>query len=162
MNNKKPLVTQLGLNGGACLQVTGSVTKIVEFEACHHLEGYKGDCSRMHGHSYKVEVTVGPVSSGSYAWHKHLESKAPTPGMLLDFSKLKKILKDLILSQYDHQNLDEIFPVSTAEIMATSMLVDIQRTLDTLYPKTYVVKKVRLWETSTSYCTVYGKILEVE
>ena len=158
----KKIETLVFLPNNRTLNITGEVTKVVEFEACHHLEGYKGDCSRMHGHSYKVEVTVGPVSSGSYAWHKHLESKAPTPGMLLDFSKLKKIIKDLILSQYDHQNLDEIFPVSTAEIMATSMLVDIQRTLDTLYPKTYVVKKVRLWETSTSYCTVYGKILEVE
>jgi len=60
------------------------VTRHEEFETAHLLPGYKGPCGNLHGHSYKIEVTVeGPQSSESW-------------GMVLDFNYLKEAIKEVV------------------------------------------------------------------
>ena len=57
-----------------------TVTKLFEFEACHHLPHYDGACHNLHGHSYKLEVTVsGQVSKNE---------NDPKCGMIIDFKDL--------------------------------------------------------------------------
>ena len=54
------------------------------FNAAHKLENYKGKCSRLHGHAYKVSV-----------WVKGDEEKMKSNGILLDFTHIKKITEEL-------------------------------------------------------------------
>ena len=60
------------------------VTRREEFETAHILPGYQGPCGNLHGHSYKIEVTV----EGSQDPNKW--------GMVLDFNFLKKAIKEVV------------------------------------------------------------------
>ncbi len=109
-----------------------SVTKLFEFEACHHLPNYNGACSRNHGHSYKLEVEIeGEVDKIS--------------GMVMDFSLLKQVVKTNIIDKFDHQDLNTFYDIPTAEVM----VVDIFRLLQGCTKDKII--RVRLYETSTSY-----------
>lgn len=105
------------------LMVSGS------FSAAHHLEGYNGECSRPHGHNFKVEVIV---------WGDGLDQV----GMVIDFRKLKRILKD-ILSELDHTYLNEL--PQFKEINPTSE--NIARYIyEALSKRLKGVKKVKIFE----------------
>lgn len=116
-----------------------TVTKLFEFEACHHLPHYDGACHNIHGHSYKLEVTVG----GQIV----TDEKDPKCGMILDFKDLKAIVKEVAVNKYDHSNLNNFFPNPTAEIMVKQIAVDIMSKL----PSGVFLVSCKLWETSTSY-----------
>ena len=116
-----------------------NVTKLFEFEACHHLPHYDGACHNIHGHSYKLEVTVsGQVSKNE---------NDPKCGMIIDFKDLNAIVKSVAVDKYDHSNLNEFFPNPTAEIMVKQIAVDIMSKL----PQGVYLMSCKLWETSTSY-----------
>ncbi|MCD8072026.1 MAG: 6-carboxytetrahydropterin synthase [Alistipes sp.] len=70
------------------------LTKEFSFEASHLLEGYDGACSQIHGHSYRLFVTVKGTPN--------MDSSDPKYGMVMDFGALKKIVKELIVDKYDH------------------------------------------------------------
>ena len=116
-----------------------TVTKLFEFEACHHLPHYDGACHNLHGHSYKLEVTVSGQVSKNENDHKC--------GMIIDFKDLKAIVKSVAVDKYDHSNLNEFFPNPTAEIMVKQIAVDIMSKL----PQGVYLMSCKLWETSTSY-----------
>jgi 6-pyruvoyltetrahydropterin/6-carboxytetrahydropterin synthase len=70
------------------------LTKEFNFEMAHALYGYEGKCKNIHGHSYELKVTlIGHVKSGT---------EDSDEGMLVDFGVLKKIVKDQIISPFDH------------------------------------------------------------
>ena len=62
-----------------------------EFSAAHSLRGYNGDCSRLHGHNWTVQVFIR-------------SEKLDEVGIAMDFKLLKKDL-DAVLAELDHQNL---------------------------------------------------------
>jgi len=62
------------------------------FSAAHHIEGYPGDCSNLHGHNWKVVIAIRA-------------EKLDELGMACDFREAKTILKE-ILNKLDHTNLD--------------------------------------------------------
>lgn len=70
------------------------ITKQFTFETGHALYGYDGKCKNVHGHSYKLSVTVigMPISDPDNVKF----------GMVIDFSDLKKIVKEEIVDQFDH------------------------------------------------------------
>jgi 6-pyruvoyltetrahydropterin/6-carboxytetrahydropterin synthase len=70
------------------------ISKEFKFETGHALYGYDGLCKNVHGHSYKLTVTlVGtPIT----------DSKNVKFGMVMDFSDLKKIVKQSIVDPFDH------------------------------------------------------------
>lgn len=70
------------------------ITKIFTFETAHVLYNYDGKCKNMHGHSYKLFVTVkgNPVDD--------LEN--PKNGMVVDFGDIKKVVKEEIVDLWDH------------------------------------------------------------
>lgn len=70
------------------------ITKQFNFETGHALHGYDGKCKNVHGHSYKLSVTVigKPITDTSNVKY----------GMVIDFSDLKKIVKEEIVDQFDH------------------------------------------------------------
>ena len=70
------------------------ITKQFSFETGHALYGYDGKCKNVHGHSYKLSVTVigTPIIDRSNVKF----------GMVIDFSDLKKIVKEEIVDVFDH------------------------------------------------------------
>jgi len=70
------------------------LTKEFRFEMAHVLEGYDGPCRNIHGHSYKLKVTVtgNPISQPGH----------PKLGMVMDFGDLKHIVETLITRRFDH------------------------------------------------------------
>ncbi len=70
------------------------ITKQFNFETGHALYGYDGKCKNVHGHSYKLSVTVigTPITdNNNVKW-----------GMVIDFSDLKKIVKEEVVDVFDH------------------------------------------------------------
>ena len=63
------------------------------FSAAHFLSSYHGKCERLHGHNYRVWVTIKG-------------NKLDSGGMLIDFGIVKKKLREII-ALYDHLNLNE-------------------------------------------------------
>lgn len=70
------------------------ITKMFSFETGHALYGYDGKCKNVHGHSYKLSVTVigTPISDANNVKF----------GMVIDFGDLKKIVKEEIVDVFDH------------------------------------------------------------
>ena len=64
------------------------------FAAAHNLRGYEGECEKLHGHNWKVEVTLK-------------SEKLNGLGMVMDFKIVKKTLEG-ILSRFDHSYLNEL------------------------------------------------------
>lgn len=70
------------------------ITKLFSFETGHALYGYDGKCKNVHGHSYKLSVTVigKPITDKNNVKY----------GMVIDFGDLKKIVKEDIVNVFDH------------------------------------------------------------
>lgn len=119
-----------------------SVTKRFTFEASHNLIDYDGPCSNLHGHSYKLYVTV----SG----YVDTVSNNITDCMVIDFKDIKSIVKREVVDKLDHTYLNEVFTQPTAEVMA----VLIFQTLENAFPKDCTLEKIRLYETEDSYAEV--------
>lgn len=116
-----------------------TVTKIFMFEACHHLPHYDGDCHNLHGHSYKLEVTIsGRIEADTFN---------PKCGMIMDFKDLKKLVNRVAVDKYDHSYLNDFFPNPTAEIMVGKIARDLMKEL----PEGTFLMSCKLWETTTSY-----------
>jgi len=128
-----------------------TITKELRFDAAHRLylpllsekENRKlfGKCCQFHGHTYRLRVTVaGPVQS---------------TGMILNFTDLKKIIKDRILSRYDHADLntlDEYRDIPpTAENMAKFIFRELWPCLNS---RGVDLKKITLYETPDSWAEV--------
>ena len=69
-----------------------SVTKEVTFDCAHMLSGHEALCKNLHGHTYKVLITVTgtPVTEGS------------STSMILDFKHLKNAINEIIVTKFDH------------------------------------------------------------
>lgn len=135
------------------------ITKEYSFEAAHALKGYDGPCRNIHGHSYKLSVTVtgSPLN----------EPGAPKNGMIMDFSELKNIIKSQIIDPLDHslilpsdmetaglEQLGECFSkVHRVEYQPTSenLLTDFAQRIQPLLPQGVRLYSLKLRETATSY-----------
>lgn len=112
------------------------ITKIFKFDAAHTLPQYDGKCRNLHGHAYKLEVTVaGSIQRGNSSEY----------GMIMDFSRLKEIVKEHVIDKLDHSYLNDIpglYP--TAELM-------LEWICEQLHSCRLNIVRVRLRETDTSY-----------
>ena len=70
------------------------LTKEFAFEAAHALDGYDGKCRHIHGHSYRLSVTVKGTPLA--------DESDPKSGMTLDFGELKRIVNEEIVDKLDH------------------------------------------------------------
>lgn len=122
------------------------VTKEVLFDSCHKLYDYIGKCSRLHGHTYKLQLTI--------------KGTVDDLGMVLDFNTLKHILNNEVVEELDHYNLNDKFDFNTtAENMVVYLYYALNKSLalKTNGDRPLEVVKVRLWETPTSYATFRGE-----
>ena len=133
------------------------VTKEFQFEMAHALLGYDGPCKNIHGHSYKLDVTVkGAVKEGT---------SDSDEGMVIDFGIIKDIVKKLIVDEYDHSlvlNEKMNIDASQFEFMNKLILVPFQPTCEKLLdhyaelikpklPNNISLHSLMLRETPTSY-----------
>ena len=108
------------------------------FAAGHALRAYRGKCEKVHGHNYKVRVTVAGDELNS-------------AGLLMDFVELKRLLHS-VMDSLDHQFLNDIPPFDTlnptAENMAKYFHEEVSKGLAS--EGGVRIACVRLWETDTS------------
>ena len=110
-----------------------TVTKIFTFDAAHKIPKHLGKCRFLHGHTYKLEVTV-MRSAGDID---------PNTGMVIDFGDLKEAVNPIV-EMFDHSYINDILPVPTAENMLNWMAERLTLSLPGLC-------NMKLWETPTSY-----------
>lgn len=92
------------------------ITKEASFAAAHRLPWHKGVCSRLHGHTYRVKVTLG-------------REKLDKNRIVFDLQVLGGMLQDVI-SAFDHQNLNDIIDNPTCEELAIRIKREINALLE--------------------------------
>ena len=136
------------------------ITKRFSFETGHALYGYDGKCRNVHGHSYKLFVTVigHPISDTT---HVKL-------GMVIDFSDLKVIVKNKIVDIFDHATVfnkntphvelakelaDRGHDVLLVDYQPTSemMIIDFANVIKQELPSHIKLHSLKLQETDSSY-----------
>lgn len=141
------------------------ITKQFSFETGHALYGYDGKCKNVHGHSYKLSVTVigQPITDTSNVKY----------GMVIDFTDLKKIVKEEIVDVFDHatvfnQNTPHVelaqelqqrgHHVILVDYQPTSenMVIDFATKISNRLPANIQLFSLRLQETETSYAEWYA------
>lgn len=116
------------------------ITKKFTFDAAHFLPSYNGKCEHLHGHTYALNVKV----SGS----------PDAEGMVIDFTRLKKLTQELVLSKLDHALLNDILPNPSAENICIWVWQQLSKPLAAPNHKLYAVE---VWETATSGCEYRGE-----
>lgn len=136
------------------------ITKQFSFETGHALYGYDGKCKNVHGHSYKLSVTVIGKPIGDTSNVKY--------GMVIDFSDLKKIVKEEIVNIFDHatvfnKNTPHIELAKELEIRGHNvllvdyqptsemMVIDFSKKIKKRLPNNIQLYSLKLQETETSY-----------
>ena len=136
------------------------ITKQFNFETGHALYGYDGKCRNVHGHSYKLSVTVigKPIEDANHVKY----------GMVIDYSDLKKIVQEEIVLKFDHatvfnQNTPHIelakeledrgHHVILVDYQPTSenMVIDFAERIKSRLPENIGLFSLRLQETESSY-----------
>jgi len=129
-----------------------TVTKHLKFCAAHRLWGYSGPCQNIHGHNYRVDVTLG-------------SSELDSLGFVVDFGEVKSKLQNWLDAAWDHALIVHgekdpiqfavkdlgikiyILPCNpTAENMARIIYGKVQESFPAL-----IIVSVRVWETDTSF-----------
>lgn len=136
------------------------ITKQFTFETGHALYGYDGKCRNVHGHSYKLSVTVigKPITDKNYVKY----------GMVIDFTDLKAIVKEEVVNQFDHatvfnKNTPHVelakeleqrgHHVILVEYQPTSenLVIDFAQRIKSRLPENIKLLSLRLQETESSY-----------
>lgn len=117
------------------------ITKIFKFDAAHNLIQYHGKCEKLHGHTYRLEVTV--------------EGGLNEDRMVIDFLLLKKIVQERVLDILDHAYINDYIDQPTAENIAIWIWKKLERDLN---KDDHHLCKIKVYETETSYVTYRGEL----
>ncbi|MHB8380620.1 MAG: 6-carboxytetrahydropterin synthase QueD [Acidimicrobiales bacterium] len=104
-----------------------------EFDAAHFLAWHPGKCARLHGHTYKLEVSI--------------KGQLREEGVVLDFDELARLVQELVLDRLDHTLLNDIVDNPTSERIAIFIF-------ELLQPISPEVSSIKLWEGADSYVEV--------
>ena len=140
------------------------VTKEFTFEMAHALWNYDGPCRNVHGHSYRLFVTLigDPISDTSNTKH----------GMVIDFGDLKKLVNMEVVDRFDHtvlvsERVDKKRLEALNHMFGNVLVVDYQPTCERLIedianriiphlPEGVDLHNLKLFETATSYAEWYA------
>lgn len=142
------------------------LTKEFSFEAAHALDGYDGPCREIHGHSYRLFVTVKGRPASDPA--------DPKAGMVMDFGVLKRIVAEEIVSRLDHAlvlqrtdrdaELRALLAARFDNVVVTdyrptceNMLADFARRIAARLPEGVELWSLRLHETATSFAEWFAE-----
>lgn len=135
------------------------ITKQFSFEMAHALRNYDGLCRNIHGHSYKMDITL--------AGHPLHDESSPKNGMVMDFGDLKRLVNEEIISLLDHAlvlnaKTDAQLVEALKQNYEKIVIVDFQPTTENLLnfiadklkaklSEKVKLTRIRLRETDTSY-----------
>ncbi|HCQ12024.1 6-carboxytetrahydropterin synthase [Flavobacterium sp.] len=141
------------------------ITKQFSFETGHALYGYDGKCKNVHGHSYKLSVTVigTPITDNSNVKF----------GMVIDFTDLKKIVREEIVDIFDHAT---VFNKNTPHVelaqelknrghhvilvdyqpTSENMVIDFAKKIQDRLPNDIELHSLKLQETESSFAEWYA------
>ncbi|SDR88599.1 6-pyruvoyltetrahydropterin/6-carboxytetrahydropterin synthase [Gillisia sp. Hel1_33_143] len=141
------------------------ITKQFSFETGHALYGYDGKCKNVHGHSYKLSVTVigTPI----------LDTNNVKYGMVIDFGDLKKIVKSEIVDKFDHatvfnkntphvelakelENRDHNVILVDYQPTSENMVIDFAEKIKKNLPGHIQLHSLKLQETDSSFAEWYA------
>ena len=141
------------------------ITKEFNFETGHALYGYDGLCKNVHGHSYKLSVSLigTPIADPNNVKF----------GMVLDFSDLKKIVNETVVEPFDHSTVLNVtsphkeladdmekrgHKIKRVQYQPTSemMILDFAKKIEERLPKEINLHHLILRETETSYAEWYA------
>jgi 6-pyruvoyltetrahydropterin/6-carboxytetrahydropterin synthase len=144
---------------------TVRLSKEFSFDMAHALLGYDGLCRNIHGHSYTLVVSIKgmPVT----------DPDSPKKGMLIDFKDLKNIIKENIISKFDHalvlndetpselldmlmKNYDKIV-VKPYQPTTENLIAEFADEIKKLLPSHLILHSLRLRETPTSYAEWFAE-----
>jgi 6-pyruvoyltetrahydropterin/6-carboxytetrahydropterin synthase len=112
-----------------------------QFAAAHQLRGYKGKCENMHGHNWRVQVSIS-------------SDKLNDIGIVMDFHDLKKVTEETVAS-LDHAYLNDVFPFTeinpSSENIAKWIFESLKKRLEDLVK----VNSITVWESENSSATYY-------
>jgi len=146
------------------MAATIRVTKEFSFEMAHSLSNYDGPCRNIHGHSYRLFVTIAgiPVT----------DPDNPKNGMVIDFTDLKNIVRKEIIDIFDHaitvsKDYDDNKTAVFRGMFGNTVLVNYQPTCENLVtdfaerikkhlPGRVRLHSLKLFETATSYAEWYA------
>ena len=141
------------------------ITKEFHFEMAHALKDYDGACRNIHGHSYRLLVTLRgqPIT----------DSRSPKYGMVLDFQELKSIVKKPVVDMFDHSLIlnaavGEKMVSKLGEHYAKVYVFDFQPTCENLciyiagiikekLPPGIQLYSLKLYETASSYAEWFAE-----
>jgi 6-pyruvoyltetrahydropterin/6-carboxytetrahydropterin synthase len=117
-------------------RVRTRVTRTFSFDAAHQLPWHPGKCRNLHGHTYRLEVSVeGPVGP---------------QGIVTDFADIDVIVRRDIIDRFDHVYLNDFLDNPTAELVAADIWKRLEQTDWGLGGGTLRLAGLRLWETPDS------------
>lgn len=135
------------------------VTREFTFEMAHALRNYDGPCRNVHGHSYKLFVTVSGVPV--------TDVNNPKLGMVIDFTELKNIVLGKIVNVFDHsvvvsRDFDKDKMDMMIKTFGNTVILDYQPTCENLVadfadrikgtlPSGTFLHSLKLYETAKSY-----------
>ena len=132
-----------------------TVTKTVRFDAAHILTNHEGLCKNLHGHTYRVDVSVA-------------QAEGDTRDMVIDFKELKRIATEVVCDRFDHAFIYNTESTGEREIAAVvekhgmrTVAIPFRSTAENLAKMFYGelkaripgLSEVRVWETADS-CAV--------
>lgn len=140
------------------------VTKEFPFEMAHVLSNYDGPCKNVHGHSYRLFVTLSGLPAD--------DPENPKNGMVIDFSDLKNIVRKEIVNIFDHSvvlsdRIDKEKAEMFKKMFGNAVLVSYQPTCENLVsdfaerikphiPAGVNLHSLKLYETATSFAEWYA------
>ena len=141
------------------------VTREFTFEMAHVLRNYDGPCRNVHGHSYRLFVTLSGVPVN--------DPGNPKNGMVIDFAELKNIVLARIVNLFDHSVVVSRDFVRekhgmTDDIFGNTVIVDYQPTCENLVadfagrlkdkiPSGIKLHSLKLYETAKSYAEWFAE-----
>ena len=108
--------------------------------AAHFLNQYEGDCARLHGHNWKLEVSVKG-------------DKLDETGMVIDFKDLHELCWQ-VAGKFDHQVINEVAPFDKMNPTAEHLAKFFYNEIGKLLPADVYMHEISLWETE-KYKVVY-------
>jgi 6-pyruvoyltetrahydropterin/6-carboxytetrahydropterin synthase len=135
---------KVGFSQGEGVDSMYELTVITQFAAAHQLRNFRGECEKLHGHNWKVEVSLAG-------------EKLSDAGLLIDFREVKETT-DRILEELDHSFLNELPPFKdqnpSSEHIAAYIFEKLSSTLNNNQVR---VAKVTAWESDFACASYLGK-----
>ena len=150
-----------------------TVTKSFKWDMAHMLEDHEGLCLNLHGHTYRMDVTVKATTSDA-------GREAKEKGMVVDFGNLSQLVKDVLINDLDHSTMinhrsNDVFELElfslmdkyrrknyvvnyrpTAENMAVAFYDILYDAILTEFGSKCKLAAVEIWETATASAVYMG------